>query len=168
MRTRERQWPVTEIGAWRSGCRIGASAALLVAASGAWAGYAATPLGSLGGTNSGVYAINNAGQAVGNSDTAGNGYAHATLWTGGVVIDLNDFLDPFDRAAGWVLNDVGGINDSAWIAVNAYNTVTHSGRAYLMTPNSASVVPEPAASALMLGGLAVVIAMRRRQRRHPG
>lgn len=83
----------------------------------------------------------------------------------GLVIDLNDFLDPFDRAAGWFLRDVGGINDSAWIAVNAYNTVTGSGRAYQMTPDSASVVPELNTWALILAGLSVMTAGLRRKRR---
>lgn len=85
--------------AWRSGCRIGARAALAVAASGACAGYVATPLGSLGGTVGPVYGINKAGQVVGVSTTAGDAARHATLSTGGVVIDLNDFLDPFENPA---------------------------------------------------------------------
>lgn len=90
-----------------------------------WTGNVAHDLGTLGGSNSYAKGINNNGQAVGNSATAGNSANHATLLMDGVVIDLNDFLDPFDRAAGWLLSDEYGgirINDSAWIAATAFNT----------------------------------------------
>ena len=103
---------------------------------------------------------------MGVSATAGNAANHATLWTGGVVIDLNDFLDPFDRAAGWLLSDVDGgihIHDSAWIVTTAFNDVPGGTRAYLLTPDSASVAPEPQAWVLMLaalGGLAAAVPRR--------
>ena len=78
MRTRERHWPVAEIEAWRSACRIGAGTALLAAASGAWAGYVVTPLGDLYGSDNYALGINNVGQAVGYSFTAGYAAMHAT------------------------------------------------------------------------------------------
>ena len=160
------------IGRWRPtgpgavGAESGPGLALAVAASGACAGYVATPLGSLGGTVSLVYGINKAGQAVGYSTTAGSAAYHATLWTGGMVIDLNDFLDPFDRAAGWLLSDEDGgihINNSAWIVTTAFNDVMGGTRAYLLTPDLASVVPKPQAWVLMLaalGGVAAAVPRR--------
>lgn len=51
-------------GAWFAARRMVAGAALAAAVSGAWAGYGATPLGTLGGSYSRVYGINNAGQVV--------------------------------------------------------------------------------------------------------
>ena len=102
---------------------------------------------------------------MGTSTTAGNSAAHATLWTGGLVIDLNDFLNPFDRAAGWLLADEDGrvgINDSGWIAATAFNTGTGDVRAYLLTP-SASTVPELQTWVLMLSALGSMAAAVRRR-----
>lgn len=42
-------------------------------------------LGTLGGTNSGALAINEAGQVVGASDTP-DGVSHAFLWTAAVLL----------------------------------------------------------------------------------
>ena len=47
------------------------------------------PLGTLGGKNSRAFAINNAGQIVGESETA-TGEVHATLWTVNQIIDRED------------------------------------------------------------------------------
>lgn len=139
-----------------------------------WSAGVVTDMGTLGGGSGGVaVGINNIGQVVGQSQTAAGATYHATLWSGGVATDLNDFLSIADRNAGWVLSDDTlfgsveiGINDNGWIVAGANNTVTGAHRAYLLTPVAA--VPEPAGWALMLGGLAVVASMRRRQHHRAG
>ena len=71
---------------------------LTIAASSAWSSYVATRLPTLGGTGSEAYGINNAGQVVGLSRTAGNLTYRATLWSGGAAIDLGEdriFKRPF-------------------------------------------------------------------------
>jgi probable HAF family extracellular repeat protein len=47
-------------------------------------------LGTLGGTNSVAYGINNAGQVVGGADTAGDATEDAFLYSGGKMIDLGN------------------------------------------------------------------------------
>src|SRR5471032_888517 len=64
--------------------------ALLLAFAGAAAAapqYNYSALSSLGGTNTGATAINNAGQISGTSDTS-DGYSHAVVWSGTSVTDL--------------------------------------------------------------------------------
>jgi len=53
-----------------------------------WADGQITDLGTLGGSNSYVYRINNAGQAVGQSQIPGDSASHATIWDNGQAIDL--------------------------------------------------------------------------------
>ena len=69
-------------------------------------------LGTLGGRDSVAYAINGAGQVVGTADTRSEG-KRAFLWSpGGGMVDLNGLID---RAAGWVLTQARGINDTGQI-----------------------------------------------------
>lgn len=116
-----------------------------------WSSGKATDLGTLGGTSNAT-AINRHGQIVGYSDnTGGVGNTRAVMWDGGVLIDLNSFLDATTVAAGWTLYDARGINDLGWISGQARNYMTGEQHAYVL-----SVVPEPAAYLLALVGLCVI------------
>lgn len=88
---------------------------LALATSAAWSGYQAVRLDSLGGSYAQGLGINNAGQVVGGSTTAGNAAARATLWSGGVLTDLGALV-----AGG---NSIAyGINNAGQV-VGASNTV---------------------------------------------
>ena len=97
-----------------------------------------TPLGTLGGPNSGAAAINDADedpttckpvQIVGSADTVSSG-THAVLWQGGTIADLGTLGNPnFSNSDALALNDNGqivGITDTLsadrhaflWDAVN--------------------------------------------------
>lgn len=122
-----------------------------------WDGTALTVLAGLDGAEASfAYAINNNGDAVGNTDWQGR--THATLWTGQTAIDLNDAFDESVRGAGWTLNVAFGINDRGWITGIASNELTYETRAFLLSP-----VPEPQGWAMWLAGLGLLgVAMRRR------
>lgn len=132
-----------------------------------------------------AYAINNIGQIVGRSITAGDVAAHATLWSGGKITDLNSFLTDSQVGAGWEIRDANDINDTGSIAVNAYNKLTGEQHAGLLVavaepekppkvvidpppvivpPPIATPIPEPETYAMMLAGLGLLgLARRRRQ-----
>lgn len=67
-----------------------------------WSGGTATNLGTLGGTSGLAFAINSSGQVVGMSTITGDLANHATLWSGGSIIDLGG-----QRASS--INDAGQI-----------------------------------------------------------
>ncbi|MGH8763317.1 MAG: PEP-CTERM sorting domain-containing protein [Nitrosospira sp.] len=73
--------------------------------------YAFTDLGTLGGTTSAAYSINNLGQVVGESSLSSNVATHATLWNGTVATDLGAFGGHGSLARG--------INNSGQIVGNA-------------------------------------------------
>jgi probable HAF family extracellular repeat protein len=73
-----------------------------------------TDLGTLGGSNSYAYGINDAGQAVGWSYTTRSGEYHAFVTVSGVMTDLNSLLDQAD-AANWELEWATAINDAGQI-----------------------------------------------------
>ncbi len=68
--------------------------------------YAITDLGTLGGSSSGAYGINDEGQVVGWSATSG-GNTHAFLWEDGVMTDLGTLGGQMSRAND--INDAGQI-----------------------------------------------------------
>lgn len=72
-----------------------------------------------------AFDANSSGQIVGR--TFANGQSRATIWTGDVITDLNNLIDP---SSGWVLESATCINDSAEIA----GTGTYLGapHAYLL------------------------------------
>ena len=67
-----------------------------------WSGGTATNLGTLGGTSGLAFALNTSGQVVGMSTITGDTANHATLWSGGSIIDLGA-----QRATS--INDAGQI-----------------------------------------------------------
>ena len=69
-------------------------------------GETTTDLGTLGGTGSVAYAINESGQVVGGADTA-EGREHAFLWQNGVMQDLGTFGG--ERSIAYDINDAGQV-----------------------------------------------------------
>ena len=69
--------------------------------------YSITGLGTLGGTLSNAYGINNSGQIVGDSVISNNNTSHAFLYSGGVMTDLGTLGGTFSTAVG--INDNGQI-----------------------------------------------------------
>ncbi len=119
-----------------------------------------TGLGTLGGTHSEAYGINDSGQVVGYSGMSG-GAVHAFLYTGGGIIDLNDLLP---SGSGWTLVEARGISDSGQIVGHGL----HNGetRAFLLTPQQANPIPEPSTLAMLAGlvGAGVAGCVQRRRK----
>jgi probable HAF family extracellular repeat protein len=118
-------------------------------------GSAPVDLGSLG-VGSVAEAVNDAGIVVGGSNMA-DGSEHATLWTGGSMIDLNIYLPADLVAAGWILNQANAISGNGIIVGWAGSTLDPTVRAsFKLTP---SAVPVPGAVWLFgsaLAGLGVI------------
>ncbi|HEX3139521.1 MAG TPA: hypothetical protein VHQ87_05685 [Rhizobacter sp.] len=112
------------------------------------------------GVSSAALDINNRGLAVGYSVVQGN--QSATLWDRGAPTDLNSFLDPASRAAGWHLLEAAAINENGWITGMAINSSLGESSAFLLT--TVPAIPEPSAFALALAGLVVLGAGRLRPR----
>lgn len=91
-----------------------------------WREGEAVDLGTLGGSNSSAAAINNLGQVVGAAWTAAE-VAHAFLWEGGTMRDLNDLV-PAD--IGITLSDAIEISDLGEILA-----VTSDDRLVLLRAN---------------------------------
>lgn len=102
-----------------------------------WTNSTVLDLGTLGGRNANAFALNNAGQVVGESETV-NGKTHATLWNSDVAVDLNTYLDPDRKRAGWVMERANGINDNGWIIGEAINEPLKVTRAFLLVPTTYS------------------------------
>lgn len=73
-----------------------------------WNGASITDLGTLGGTESGAAAINNAGQIVGDSTVSGTHPDHAILISGGVMTDLGTLPGDTDSSAV-AINNLGQV-----------------------------------------------------------
>lgn len=92
-----------------------------------WQNGRARPLPVPAGTNATAYALNEAGDVVGERSTEDQ-ISRALLWRGGHVYDLNTLLPPH---SGWVLETTTGINVRGQIVGRG----KHDGkpRAYLLT-----------------------------------
>ncbi|HTH48404.1 MAG TPA: immunoglobulin domain-containing protein, partial [Candidatus Limnocylindria bacterium] len=100
-------------------------------------------LGTLGGTSSSAYDLNATDQVVGTSTTA-SGEAHAFVWQGGVMTDLNTLLP---SGSGWVLTRANAINDLGQIVgTGILNGTAH---AFLLSP--ATLTPAPDISVQPVG-----------------
>ncbi|MGD9633228.1 MAG: PEP-CTERM sorting domain-containing protein [Pirellulales bacterium] len=87
--------------------------------------------------------INNAGLVVGNSQRISGSAAVATLWEGGVPIDLNSLIP---GGSGWNLLSAEGINANGDIV--GFGTIGGVQHAFLLT-----AVPEPSTMALLVAAL---------------
>ncbi|MBV9035607.1 MAG: DUF3466 family protein, partial [Acidobacteriaceae bacterium] len=91
-------------------------------------------LGTLGGSSSSGYAINDTRQVVGGAGISTPSVSHAFLYSNDQMYDLNNLIDP---ALGLMLSDARGINNHGQIVAEGY-TSGNSFHAFLLTP-----VPEP-------------------------
>jgi probable HAF family extracellular repeat protein len=73
--------------------------------------YIATPLGSLGGTESQGYGINYHGQVTGRSYIAGNAATHAFLYSAGAMTDLGTLGGT--NSAGYGINNTAQVSGSS-------------------------------------------------------
>lgn len=115
----------------------------------AYYGGAMHDLGTLGGTSQ-ANGVNDLGQVVGNSNGAG------FLYSNGAMTNLNTLLAP---NSGWTITAAYAINDNGWIAA----TGSYNGGATQAVELSLPVVAvaEPKALALLSGGLALGLGLRR-------
>jgi probable HAF family extracellular repeat protein len=89
-------------------------------------------LGTLGGTLSYAYGINNHGDVVGTAQTTG-GTFRAFLYHDGMMTNLNDYISP---SSGWILEEAWEISDSGYIVgLGNYNGLP--GQAFHLQ------IPEP-------------------------
>ncbi len=70
--------------------------------------YSYTSLGTLGGSSSWAYDINNNGQVAGRSSITGDTAVHATLWESGAVTDLGA-LGGSSNSIAFGINDAGSV-----------------------------------------------------------
>jgi probable HAF family extracellular repeat protein len=107
--------------------------------------------------------INNSGIAVGYaqnySPTGVWGTGRAVMYSNGTATDLNSLVD---AANGWTLTYASDINELGQIVgkgiLNGHET------AFLLTPDSATPTPIPAASLLFGSGLMGLLGLRRREK----
>jgi probable HAF family extracellular repeat protein len=119
-----------------------------------------TSLGMLSGSHaSTALAINDLGQVVGHSlgSSADPGSWRAFLYKDGVMMDLNELIDP---ASGWTIVDARGINNSGQVV--AMGSKAGVGLQALRL-DLASPVPEPATAAMLLAGAGLLGFRNRRK-----
>ena len=101
-------------------------------------GGAMVDLGTLGGTNSGVSAINDAGQMAGSSDIAGDVGRHAFLYTGtpgsgGTMADLGTLGGKYSGLSA--INNAGQATGGSYLSYLGGDVISHAIR-YSGTPGS--------------------------------
>jgi probable HAF family extracellular repeat protein len=102
-----------------------------------WNDTNATDLGTLGGSNSAAYAINDAGQVAGWSETTpGSAYTRATLWNGATVTVLGTLHENNDAA--YAINDAGKVAGSGNIAGGGHAILWDGGATATRLPSPAN------------------------------
>ncbi|GBL45309.1 PKD domain protein [Sulfuriferula multivorans] len=81
--------------------------------------YTVTNLGTLSGSYSGAYSINDAGQVVGQSNVAANTVVHAFLYQNGAMTDLGTLGGSNSIAS--VINSVGQVVGASYVAGTSFN-----------------------------------------------
>jgi probable HAF family extracellular repeat protein len=99
--------------------RAGLAAMALAIAGSAQAAvlYTVVDIGTLGGSYSLAYAINNAGQITGYSSTTGDTFEHAFLYSGGMMTDLGTVGGR--NSYGYGINNAGQVTGYSWTTGNA-------------------------------------------------
>jgi probable HAF family extracellular repeat protein len=121
-------WPRRTTARFRfAGCLLLALAVPAQAAT-----YAITELGTLGGSFSFAYGVNDEAEVVGTSNVPGADNAHAFLYRDGRMWDLNDPADAASR--GWILSCARAINASGQIV--GFGNVRGQTMAFLLTPDA--------------------------------
>lgn len=82
--------------------------------------YQLTDLGTLGGTNSSAFSINNAGGIVGSSTLTGDVTGHAFKYTNGMMTDLGTLGGMSAAFAINKLGDVSGYSDTLGRGTHAF------------------------------------------------
>ncbi|MCC7086562.1 MAG: PEP-CTERM sorting domain-containing protein [Pirellulales bacterium] len=123
-----------------------------------YSNWTMTDLGTFGGTYSGANDINEKGQVVGYSQVPGS-IAHAFLYDNGVMMDLNNLIDP---ALGLTLHGANAITETGLIVAYGKFAGKNNNHAFLLTP-----IPESSTLVLLVVGAVSLLAYAWRRRR-PG
>jgi probable HAF family extracellular repeat protein len=88
--------------------------------------YSVTDLGTLGGSDSVAYAINNAGQIVGGSATSSGSTTHAFLYSGGRMIDLGGLGGAYPDSYAFAINEQGQVVGYAYNSAASSDAPIHA------------------------------------------